>query len=203
MFQSRQNLAVSAAIFTKPVTSRTRPSCAAKRALRHEPTFFCFSFVKSEATWLRSEEIQFEAKKQNQKQKKQNKKVLLFFFLLYFLQVYCPSGISPMGNSGCLPRGRPAATESRYPTYSAYLMFSCFHNPTNSDMYYGIFNVRLDVNACDCRRGCTNTVRESALKVDWEKNLLPHRAIEPVSAVCRSDALPTELHPHPAVPTVA
>ena len=32
------------------------------------------------------------------------------------LQLYCPKGISLMGNSGCLPRGNPAATESRYPT---------------------------------------------------------------------------------------
>ena len=30
-----------------------------------------------------------------------------------------------------------------------------------------------------------------------EKNPLPHRGIEPASAACRSDALPTELHPHP------
>ena len=42
----------------------------------------------------------------------------------------------------------------------------CFHNPSNSDMYYGIFNVPTDVNACDCTRGCPDTVRESALKVD-------------------------------------
>ena len=33
-------------------------------------------------------------------------------------------------------------------------------------MDYRIFNVRTDVNACDCTRGCTDTVRESALKVD-------------------------------------
>ena len=32
----------------------------------------------------------------------------------YFLQLYCPDGISPMGNSGCLPRGKPSATELRY-----------------------------------------------------------------------------------------
>ena len=47
-------------------------------------------------------------------------------------------------------------------------------------MGYGIFNVRTDVNACDCTRGCTDTVRESALKVNsgrkilcctWESNL--------------------------------
>ena len=30
-------------------------------------------------------------------------------------------------------------------------------------MDHGIFNVRTDVNACDCARGCTDTVRESAL----------------------------------------
>ena len=28
-----------------------------------------------------------------------------------------------------------------------------------------------------------------------EKNLLPHRGIEPASTACRSDALPAELHP--------
>ena len=33
-------------------------------------------------------------------------------------------------------------------------------------MACGIFNVRRDVNACDCTRRCTDTVRESALKVD-------------------------------------
>ena len=54
-------------------------------------------------------------------------------------------------------RGKPAAIESRYPTYGACWVFSCFHNPPNSDMDYGIFNVRTDVNACDCTRGCTDT----------------------------------------------
>ena len=33
-------------------------------------------------------------------------------------------------------------------------------------MDYRIFNVRTAVNACDCARGCTDTVGESALKVD-------------------------------------
>ena len=28
-------------------------------------------------------------------------------------------------------------------------------------MDYGIFNVHTDVNACDCTRGCMDTVRES------------------------------------------
>ena len=65
-------------------------------------------------------------------------------------------------------------------------------------MDYGIFNVRTDINACDCTRGCTDTVRESALKVDFgRKKNLAHRRIEPTSAACRSDALTTELHPRP------
>ena len=48
--------------------------------------------------------------------------------------------------------------------------------------------------------GCKDTVRESALKVDSgeeKKNPSPHRGIEPTSAACRPDALPTELHPQP------
>ena len=65
-------------------------------------------------------------------------------------------------------------------------------------MDYGIFNVRIDVNACGCTRGCTDTCKrvctESRL---WEKNPLPHRGIEPALVACRSYALPTELHPHP------
>ena len=55
-----------------------------------------------------------------------------------------------------------------------------------------------NIYACDCTRGCTETaVRESALKVDWETNRLPHQGIEPASVLrlaFRSDALPIELH---------
>ena len=34
---------------------------------------------------------------------------------LYFLQLSCPNGISPMGNSGCLPQEKLAATEVTLP----------------------------------------------------------------------------------------
>ena len=60
-----------------------------------------------------------------------------------------------------------------------------------------IFNGHTDVNACDCAWGCMDTETESALKVDWEKNPLPHTGIKHVLAACRSDALPTELHRNP------
>ena len=81
----------------------------------------------------------------------------IFFLFFIFIQLYCPNGISPMRNSGCFPREKPAATESRYPTYGACWVFWCFHNSPNSDMDYRIFNVRTYVNACDCTRGCTDT----------------------------------------------
>ena len=41
-------------------------------------------------------------------------------------QLHCPHGIFSMGNSGCLPWGKPAATGSRYPTYGACSVFLMF-----------------------------------------------------------------------------
>ena len=38
------------------------------------------------------------------------------FCMLCFVHFVVPTGISPMGNSGCFPQRKPAATESRYPT---------------------------------------------------------------------------------------
>ena len=55
--------------------------------------------------------------------------IFFFFFRVVklffktFLQLYYPNGTSPMKNSGCLPRGKPAATESCYPTYGARWVF--------------------------------------------------------------------------------
>ena len=111
---------------------------------------------------------------------------VLLAFYFYFLELSCPNGIFPMGNSGSLPCGKPTATESRYPTYGAYWVFEYFHNSPNSDTDYGIFNVHTDVNACDCTRRCTDTVRESAPKLDsGDKDPVLHRRIEPASAACR------------------
>ena len=42
-------------------------------------------------------------------------------------------------------------------------------------------------------------VRNKIRDLHWEKKPLPHRGIEPASAACRSDAGPTELHPHTVV----
>ena len=67
----------------------------------------------------------------------------------------------------------------------------CFRNPPNSDMDYRIFNVHKHVNACDCTRGCTDTVRESVLKVDSGRKI-PCCTGE--SAAFRSHAVPADLH---------
>ena len=48
-------------------------------------------------------------------------------------------------------RRKPTSIESRYPSYGAYWVFQCFHNPQNSDMDYRIFNVRM------CRSWYLNT----------------------------------------------
>ena len=65
-------------------------------------------------------------------------------------------------------------------------------------MDYRIFNMCTDVNAFGCTQGVyrhhNRVCTESWL---WEKNPLPHEAVKPGSAECRSNFLLTELHPHP------
>ena len=39
-------------------------------------------------------------------------------------------------------------------------------------MDYGIFHVRTDLNACDCKWGCADTISESALNVDSRRKIL-------------------------------
>ena len=93
-----------------------------------------------------------------------------FFFFLTFYNCVVPMGFLPREIRVAFS-GESQLPQSRYPTYSACWMFQCFHNPPNSDVGYGIFNVRTDVNACDCTRWCTDTGRESALKVDSERKI--------------------------------
>ena len=84
---------------------------------------------------------------------------------------FCTTVLSQMG---FLPReirvafpGESQLRQSRatQPTMHAGC-FECVHNTPNSDMDFRIFNVRTYLNAYDCTRGCTDTVRESALKAD-------------------------------------
>ena len=66
---------------------------------------------------------------------------------------------------GCLLQEKPAL-ESHYLTHDACWVFWCLHNLPNSDMDYRTFNMHTELNARSCTRGCTDTIRESALKVD-------------------------------------
>ena len=46
------------------------------------------------------------------------------------------------GKSGHFFQGKLAAADWHYRTYNAYWIFECLHDPLNSAMDYGIFNVR-------------------------------------------------------------
>ena len=83
--------------------------------------------------------------------------VVYFYFLLRFTAVLSQWDFSHGKFGSLFLVGKPASTESRYPTYCACWVFYCLHNPPNSDMDYRIFNVHTDVNACDYTLGCTDT----------------------------------------------
>ena len=102
-----------------------------------------------------------------------------------------------MGNAGCLPRGKPASRGTQSTVHAG--CFKCFYIPPNSDVDYGIFNVRTDVNTCDFTRGCTDTVKEPALEVDSrrKKSFAAPGNRTCVGDVRVSDAVPTELLPRP------
>ena len=59
-----------------------------------------------------------------------------------------------------------------------------------------IFNVRTAINVCDCTRGLYGHGKSLHWKLTGRKHPLPHRGLEPASALLlafQSDALPTEL----------
>ena len=110
-----------------------------------------------------------------------------------------------MGNSGCFPRWKLAATKSYYPTNGAcWVFFQCFHNPSNSDMDYRVFNVRTDVNACKCTRGMYGHAGES---LHWNLTLGEKSLAAPGNRTCvsasQSHTLLTVLHPHPHTDLIA
>ena len=92
------------------------------------------------------------------------------------------------GKFGLLSQGKVSCDRVTLPNLRFLLCVLMF--PPNSDMAHTIFKVRTGANACDCTRGCTDTVQESALKDDSgiQKKKLLHRGITSVSAACRSHA---------------
>ena len=117
-------------------------------------------------------------------------------------------GISSMGSSSRFSQGKPAATESRYPTItnlSACWSFSCFHNPPNSDMDCRIFNVRTSLFVfVRVHTGVGHTGSESAqhfwlgknshkfVLCSWRRRDSNIRSLD-----LESNALPTESPRHP------
>ena len=117
---------------------------------------------------------------------------LFLFFTFTFLQLYCSIGISLMGNWVAFPReSQLQQSRATQPTVHA----GCFSFSTIQRTLTWTTG-SLTCATCNCTRGCKDTHKrvctESWL---WEKNPLLHQGIEPASAACQSDALPTELHP--------
>ena len=88
-----------------------------------------------------------------------------FFFHFFFYSLFTaassrPNGISPMGNSGCFPRGKLAATESRYPSYCAR-----WGHRTPTWTMGSLTCAQMLMHAI-AHGGVRTHVRESALKVD-------------------------------------
>ena len=80
-----------------------------------------------------------------------------FSLPLSFNSIVCidPMGFLPWDIRVALPgESQLRQSSATQPTVHAG---KCFHNPPKSDMDYGIFNVRTDVNACGCTQGCTGT----------------------------------------------
>ena len=75
--------------------------------------------------------------------------VLLYLFYNFIV----PLGFLTWEIWVAFPGSKPAVTKSCYPTYDAYWVFQCFHNPLNSDMDYRIFNVDPDVKHVVTHRG--------------------------------------------------
>ena len=80
--------------------------------------------------------------------------------LTSFYNRIVPMGFLPREIRVAFPgESRLGQSRATQPTVHAGC-FIILHNPSDSDMDYGIFNVHTDVNACFCTRGCTDTVRE-------------------------------------------
>ena len=88
--------------------------------------------------------------------------------------------------------------EQRYPFLSVCVVFSCVQTMVWLPVF-GIFNVRTDVDACDCTRrlyGHRKRVCAESWLWSLKENTLPHRGSNPrqyFALAFQLDALPTEL----------
>ena len=120
-----------------------------------------------------------------------------FFFKSLFTAVLFQWDISQGKIGFAFPRGKPAATESRYPTYGACWVFfsaSIIHR-TLTWTTWSLTCAQMLTYAIT--RGGVRTPRKRVCTESrlWEKNPLLHRGIESASAAWRSDALPKSYIP--------
>ena len=73
---------------------------------------------------------------------------VLLTFYFYFLQLYCPSGISPMRNLGCRPREKLAATVA-LPSLRCVLGVLVF--PQSTKLWHGLWDLQ-HARRCKCNR---------------------------------------------------
>ena len=116
-------------------------------------------------------------------------RLICLLFTLTFSQLCCPNEIFFRGKFGLLSATEPTV-------YAGCFSVSTIHRILTWTT--GSLTCTQMLTHATAHGGCTDTVRESTLKVDSGRKI-PCLSGEskPVSAACRSDALPTELHPHP------
>ena len=91
--------------------------------------------------------------------------IIIIIFYFYVLHLYCPNDISPMGNSGCFPWGKPAATTVHAGYFSVSIIHQTLTWTTGSLMCAQIL---MHANA---HRGVWTHLRKSALKVDSHRKI--------------------------------
>ena len=117
------------------------------------------------------------------------------FFQIYLaLDYFSPLREIRVASPG---KGNNSRKSSATHSYQCVWYFRVFKQRHGCQCWGSLTGVYILMDAI-AHEGSTDTVRESALKVDsGKKNPLPHRGIEPASSECRSDTLATELHPRP------
>ena len=124
--------------------------------------------------------------------------VYFYFFILFlcFIFIFLITALSLVRNSGRLYRVRYAQQpqEERHPFLPVCAVFTCVRTMAWLPVF-GLFNVRTDVDTCDCTRGLYGH-RERVCSENrlWEKNPLSRGGLEPASvlrlAFPESDHLP-------------
>ena len=94
-------------------------------------------------------------------------RLITFLFFSFFVHIcICPNGISPVRNSGCLPRGNQLRQSgATQPTvHAGCFRVSIIHRTliwTTASLTWAQM-----LSACDCTQGCTDNVRDSAFEAD-------------------------------------